>query len=275
RSEIYLHGTNAFLRFEEDAAINDASANRVWKFNRFNLTSNNVATLGDVTNILNSSLEPGLLGDGSDANLVFDGTSTVAGIVPASSTYTLNRSLFASNLTINSGVVISNLGYRIFVLKNLTNNGAITAVGKMGQNGVASGGSGGGGSAMTANELGGSTLGGGGGAGTGMGGAAGAQGTAGNVVMGGVGGAGGRGGAGGGGRTACQTGAGGGGRRGRRWRRGYLPRRQLARARDHHHRRWWRWPWRNRQWRRRKRHQRCARRHRHHPQIQRQSQAMG
>src|ERR1051326_7609742 len=42
---------NTFLRFDENAAINDATANRVWRFNRFNITSNNVATLGEVTNI--------------------------------------------------------------------------------------------------------------------------------------------------------------------------------------------------------------------------------
>src|SRR5260221_24002 len=106
RAEMFLHGTNAFVRFDEDAAINDSTASKVWKFNRFNLTSNNVATLGDVTNILNSSLEPGLLGDGSDANLVFDGSSTIAGIAPANNIYTMTRSLFASNLTINSCVTI-------------------------------------------------------------------------------------------------------------------------------------------------------------------------
>src|SRR5262249_29149755 len=43
---------NAFLRFDEDAGINDSTAARVWKFNRFNITSNNVPTLGEVTNIV-------------------------------------------------------------------------------------------------------------------------------------------------------------------------------------------------------------------------------
>src|SRR6185436_3893635 len=54
RAEMFLHGTNAFIRFDEDAAINDSTAARVWKFNRFNVTSNNVATLGDATNIVNA-----------------------------------------------------------------------------------------------------------------------------------------------------------------------------------------------------------------------------
>jgi len=54
RSEMFLHGTNAFIRFDEDAAINDSTAAKVWKFNRFNVTSNNVATVGDATNIVKS-----------------------------------------------------------------------------------------------------------------------------------------------------------------------------------------------------------------------------
>jgi len=54
RAELFLHGTNAFIRFDEDAAINDSTAGRIWKFNRSNVTSNNVATLGEVTNVVNS-----------------------------------------------------------------------------------------------------------------------------------------------------------------------------------------------------------------------------
>jgi hypothetical protein len=58
RSEMFLHGTNAFIRFDEDAAINDSTAAKVWKFNRFNITSNNVAALGDATNIAADFLLP-------------------------------------------------------------------------------------------------------------------------------------------------------------------------------------------------------------------------
>ena len=42
------------VRFEEDALINDSSATRVWKFSALNITSNNVVTLGEATNIVNS-----------------------------------------------------------------------------------------------------------------------------------------------------------------------------------------------------------------------------
>src|SRR5258708_9304640 len=109
RAEMFLHGTNAFVRFDEDAGVNDATAGKVWKFNRFNLTSNNVATLGEVTNIVNSSLEAGLLGDGSDGNLGFDGRSHVPGIAPAASTYPLARSLFPTTLPVNSRLTFTNL----------------------------------------------------------------------------------------------------------------------------------------------------------------------
>src|SRR5260221_3914842 len=34
RAEMFLHGTNAFVRFDEDAGVNDATAGKVWKFNR-------------------------------------------------------------------------------------------------------------------------------------------------------------------------------------------------------------------------------------------------
>src|SRR5258708_7193608 len=42
------------VRFEEAAGINDSTAGRVWKFSRINVTSNNVVTLGEATNLVNS-----------------------------------------------------------------------------------------------------------------------------------------------------------------------------------------------------------------------------
>ena len=56
---MFLHGTNAFLRFDEDAGINDSLASQVWKFNKFNITSNQVARLGEVTNIVSAKLSTG------------------------------------------------------------------------------------------------------------------------------------------------------------------------------------------------------------------------
>ena len=62
-------------------------------------------------------------GDGNDGALDFDGSSTVLGISPSSSTYTLTRDIYASNLTIRTGVTIIPNGFRIFVSGTLTREG--------------------------------------------------------------------------------------------------------------------------------------------------------
>src|ERR1051325_1887440 len=54
-----------------------------------------------------------LLGDGSDSSVTFDGTSTILGLVPSSSVYTLTRDLYTSALTVNTGVSIVTSNYRI------------------------------------------------------------------------------------------------------------------------------------------------------------------
>ena len=74
----------------------------------------------------------GLFGDGSDAALVFDGTSTILGLVPSSGVYTMNRDLFATTLVINSGATLVSHGYRIFATQSLTNNGTISDAGNAG-----------------------------------------------------------------------------------------------------------------------------------------------
>jgi hypothetical protein len=65
-------------------------------------------------------------GTGTDGSLTFNGTSTVLGLVPSSSTYTMTRSIYASSMTINTGVTIKSAGYQIFVNGTLTNNGTIS-----------------------------------------------------------------------------------------------------------------------------------------------------
>ena len=89
-------------------------------------------------------------GDGSDGAVTFDGTSTVLGLAPASSVYTLSRDIFCTNLTINSGVTIKSNNFAIFCAGTLTVNGTIqnngTAAGSIpasGAGGNASGSSGG------------------------------------------------------------------------------------------------------------------------------------
>jgi len=58
-------------------------------------------------------------GDGSDGNLVFDNVTTVLGISPASGIYTLNRDIFAQDMTVSSCSVFTN-GYRVYVRGKLT-----------------------------------------------------------------------------------------------------------------------------------------------------------
>lgn len=75
------------------------------------------------------------LGDGSDGSPTFDGSSTVLGLVPSSSVYTMSRPLFCVNLTATgASTVINTNGYPIFVRGTLaTLSGAkITANGAAG-----------------------------------------------------------------------------------------------------------------------------------------------
>lgn len=64
-------------------------------------------------------------GDGSDGSVTFDGTSTVLGLSPSSSTYTLTRNIYTSSMTVNSGVSIKTGNYAIFCTGTLTVNGTI------------------------------------------------------------------------------------------------------------------------------------------------------
>jgi hypothetical protein len=66
-----------------------------------------------------------IVGDGSDGNLVYDGSSTILGMAPAASLYTLTRDIYAGNMTVNTGVKIKTAGFRIFVRGKLANAGTI------------------------------------------------------------------------------------------------------------------------------------------------------
>jgi hypothetical protein len=67
----------------------------------------------------------GVYGNGSDGAQTFDGMTTILGLVPSNSTYTLTRDIFLASSTINMGVSIITDGYRIFCNGTLTNNGTI------------------------------------------------------------------------------------------------------------------------------------------------------
>jgi len=67
-------------------------------------------------------------GDGADGALVFDGAATVTGIggmslAPAASVYTLTRDLYATDLSVSTGVTILASGFRIFCTGTLTLTG--------------------------------------------------------------------------------------------------------------------------------------------------------
>lgn len=97
-----------------------------------------------------SSISP-FAGDGSDGALVFDGTSTVLGLVPVAGVYTLTRDIYATNLSVSAGATILTNNFAIFANGTLTNNGTISnagafAAGTNGANATSSaGGAGGGG----------------------------------------------------------------------------------------------------------------------------------
>ena len=62
----------------------------------------------------------GFYGDGSNEALNFDGSSTVLGMAPASGVYTLTREIYATDLTIGSGVRIAAGSYGIWANGTLT-----------------------------------------------------------------------------------------------------------------------------------------------------------
>jgi hypothetical protein len=94
----------------------------------------------------------GTFGDGSDGSVTFDGMTTILGLVPSVSTYTMTRDIFCTGITINNGVTLKCQGYRIFCAGTVTNNGTISAnganasgasAGGAGQSGTIMGGNGG------------------------------------------------------------------------------------------------------------------------------------
>jgi hypothetical protein len=72
------------------------------------------------------------LGTGTDGTITFDGTSTILGIVPSGSVYTLTRSIYPANMTVNNGVTVNTASYQIFIQNILTNNGTISNNGSNG-----------------------------------------------------------------------------------------------------------------------------------------------
>ncbi len=79
----------------------------------------------------------GVFGDKSDGALVYDGSTTILGMAPVANVYTLTRDIWASAITVNSGVTIKPVGFRIFVNGVLTiTSGTIQNDGGAGTNGT-------------------------------------------------------------------------------------------------------------------------------------------
>jgi parallel beta-helix repeat protein len=69
----------------------------------------------------------GLFGDGSDGTVAMNGTNTFSGFASLSgSTYTLSRDVFATSLTVSSGVTVLTNGYRVFCQGTVTNGGTVS-----------------------------------------------------------------------------------------------------------------------------------------------------
>lgn len=68
-----------------------------------------------------------IYGTGVDGNVTLDGSSTVLGMIPVTSVYSMTQDLYFNNLTIDQGVSLAPNGYRIFVknLLALNNNSVI------------------------------------------------------------------------------------------------------------------------------------------------------
>lgn len=85
-----------------------------------------------------ASSVPGIyFGTGPSGNVVFDGVSTVLGLVPAAGVYTMNSDIHPNNMTVDVGVRVKGNGYAIFGSGTLTNNGQIDDDGNDAVGGVA------------------------------------------------------------------------------------------------------------------------------------------
>jgi hypothetical protein len=66
-----------------------------------------------------------IFGNGQDGTVTFDGVSTVLGFAPVANVYTLTRSIYTHNVTVDVGVEVKLNGYQWFDTGTGTNNGHI------------------------------------------------------------------------------------------------------------------------------------------------------
>lgn len=71
-------------------------------------------------------------GNGSDGDVILDGTTSFPWATLSSSVYTMTRDLFAESVVIDATVTLEPNGWRIFSQGDVTNNGTISAAGNGG-----------------------------------------------------------------------------------------------------------------------------------------------
>jgi hypothetical protein len=97
-------------------------------------------TIAGFPTTFNFPVHSDVFSDGSNGALNFDGTSTILGLAPSSGVYTLNNPLFATTVTVQSGVTVKTANWPIFATKSITvlsggtidnsgSNGTATAAG--------------------------------------------------------------------------------------------------------------------------------------------------
>jgi hypothetical protein len=130
----------------------NSSSNKIEDFDDTSATAaNGKLVRANGSGIIDSSFLTGIptaypiinypFGDGTDGSQTFDGTTTILGLIPSTSVYTLTRDIYLTTGVINNGVSIITAGYRIYASISLSNAGTIKYNGNNGGN--ASGGTGG------------------------------------------------------------------------------------------------------------------------------------
>lgn len=72
----------------------------------------------------------GIFGDGSDGVCLFNGSSTVLGLVPSGGVYTMTRDIYLDDGSeVSAGATLRTRSFRVFCTGTLTNNGTIEANG--------------------------------------------------------------------------------------------------------------------------------------------------
>ena len=84
---------------------------------------------GSVWNAYYNESVDSVYGTGADGDATLDGTTTVLGMAPSSSVYSMTTDMFFNDLTINANVRLAPNGYRIFVKGTLKFVGTDSTIG--------------------------------------------------------------------------------------------------------------------------------------------------